>query len=191
MNFKLFNEDILKANLAVSSLIITSYELLQNTVINKIRDLLCVDFEFKDGEAKLIENEEYCKLKNQRHDELNGNKNLYVSSCKWLFDEQCISQADYLDLQEVRLYRNKLAHELPLFIVDDSYSIDISIFEKLQLLIIKIEKWWVINFEIPINPEYDKLQISDEDVSSGIIILMQHLASMVNAEISKLRDLKN
>jgi len=189
MPFKLLNDELVKANLSISSLIVTSYELLQSIVTNKIKYFLCVEYELIDGEMKLKESDDYLRIKNQKHPELNGSKNLYVSSCKWLLSEDCITEEDYHVLQEIRLYRNKLVHQLPNFIIDDNISIDILIFDKIKASIEKIEKWWILFFEIPVNPDFDNQEISEEDISSGIIILINYLSSMLDAEIARLREL--
>lgn len=190
MTFKLFNTDLVKSNLAISSLMITGYEVLQSTVINKIKSFMCMESEIVDGELVLIESTDYLSIKNEKHPELGGRKNIYVASCKWLLEQECISPMDYEMLQEVRKYRNELAHKLPNFIIDDSFVIDIKNFDKIQYLIGHIEKWWILTFEVPVNPDYDNIEVTKEDVTSGIIILMQHLESMMEVEITKLRELK-
>lgn len=53
-------------------------------------------------------------------------------------------------------------------------------FEVLVSLLRKIEVWWVVNFEIAINPDFDGQDIDEEGIVPGAVLSLQmliHVAS--------------
>ena len=49
-------------------------------------------------------------------------------------------------------------------------------------LLRKIETFWILNVEVPCNPEYDGKEISAKDVIPGPIIAMQMLMNEAHAQ---------
>jgi hypothetical protein len=37
----------------------------------------------------------------------------------------------------------------------------------------KVETWWIINFEVPINSDYDGIEVKEGDVFSMQVLLLQ------------------
>jgi hypothetical protein len=57
-------------------------------------------------------------------------------------------------------------------------------------LVVKIDKWWIKNFEIPINPNFDARNLSEEDldgVQSMSMIMMNLLISVADGKDDQLR----
>jgi len=48
----------------------------------------------------------------------------------------------------------------------------------------KIERWWILEFEIPVNPDFDGKKINEGDVQSGMTIFLDYLMLVANAEIN-------
>jgi hypothetical protein len=48
-------------------------------------------------------------------------------------------------------------------------------FHEMVALLTKVEKWWVLYFEIPTNPDFDGKQIDEEKVILGAILHLQIL----------------
>ena len=42
-------------------------------------------------------------------------------------------------------------------------------------LLHKIEKWWILNVEIPTNPDLDRMEISEEGIVPGQIMTLRLL----------------
>lgn len=189
---KFFNQDIIKSYLVISSLYITLYELLQNAFVNRLKGFICSECYFdENGELKFIENDEYKRLKNRKHPELENNKNEFYSCSKWCLENKIISEVEFGLIQEIRRHRNRIAHDLPRFLLDEKLNLDMSLFENCKQLLIKFEKHWVLEFEIPINSEFDGQDINENDISTGIISIVEYLVIIARNEIVKIQNLNN
>jgi len=185
---KLFNPVIIKRNLIRSSLYLTAFELLKYAVEQRTKNLLCF------GEA-MDENFEYSycqeyrdKIVNRRIPELNNNRNIYYASCLWLKESEIITEDDVEELQKIRLHRNKIGHEIPKLMIDSDHEINLDLFESIKRLLTKIEQWWIVEFEMPANPDYNNFDFDSLDmneVKSGNIILLNHLIDVVKEEFKK------
>lgn len=186
---KLLNPLNVKNNLIKSSLYLSAFELLKFSVENRLRDFLCSreemneDFEFKTSQ-------EYRDvIENRKISELGGNKNIYYSSCLWLKEMNAITHEEVLELQEIRKHRNKIAHQLPLLIVDSSHNIDSKLFDSMKKLLKKIEQWWIVEFEMEVNPQFyniDPKDINYDEIQSGNMILLDLIIESVGASEDKL-----
>jgi len=185
---KISNPNLLKSQLTVSSLYITGYEFLKNSIIEKLKGLICSNSKLSnEGKLIFIENSDYKKIKNKKHTALEGNSNEFYSCCEWYMDRGIISTFEFDELQKIRKFRNDIAHRLPELLIDDSKTFEIELFNSLLKFISKIEKYWVLEFEIPINPDYDNKEINEDEVSTGVIILMEYLVNIAKEEIENIK----
>ena len=123
---------------------------------------------------------------NRRIPALKNKKNTYYSSCLWLKENGVITEEEVEELHKVKLHRNKIAHELPKLLVDSDHEINIELFESINKLLTKIEQWWIVEFEMPVNPEFDNfdyVNVDMNEIKSGNIILLNHLIEVVKEEI--------
>jgi|LDZT01.1.fsa_nt_gi hypothetical protein len=75
-------------------------------------------------------------------------------------------------------YDVTLVHEIVDYITKESSVNPIPLFSKMIDLLNKIEKWWIVNVEIDINPDlYDK-EIDEEDITPGPLIMLRVLADI-------------
>jgi hypothetical protein len=95
-----------------------------------------------------------------------------------------ITKDDIDYLEQIRKHRNLIAHEPLRLLIDENVNINISLLKKSQQLLNKIEKWWIIEFEIPVNPDFDKMKIDENEVQSGTTIFLDYLMLVANAEIN-------
>jgi hypothetical protein len=61
--------------------------------------------------------------------------------------------------------------------------ISIGLLKRSHFLLSKIEKWWIIEFEIPSNPDFDGKEINSDEVSSGNVILMNYFMHVASEEV--------
>jgi hypothetical protein len=47
-------------------------------------------------------------------------------------------------------------------------------------LLRKIEVWWVVNFEIAINPDFDDQEIDQKDIMPGAVLSLQMLIQVAS-----------
>ncbi|TCP92093.1 hypothetical protein EDC44_1274 [Cricetibacter osteomyelitidis] len=135
----------LKENLISISLFITTFELFKKRIIDMPKVFFTDEFDKDKG--WLINQEEYAK------DVLVKSKSLIYASLFWFKELGAIEQRDISKFDEIKRHRNDLVHNLFEFISNTQKELDVEKFLDLIELFIKIEKWWIINFECEINPE--------------------------------------
>lgn len=161
------NPDILKSSLIIYSIFITVFEILKQQVIERIR------YFYVDGFVgdNLIINEKYNKEVLSRH------KNALYASLEWHLEKGIISKEDIELFHELRKQRNKLAHEMTTVIFEGNNDSIIVNLEKMINLLKKIELWWIMNVEIPTDPDIN-IDIDDMDIEHiipGSIMIIQLL----------------
>ncbi len=183
---KFFNPKEIKNNLIDASLYLSFYEMLNSVIVDKIADFF--NMEFKDG--KFITSEKYKDTIINR--KINGKTNIFLSSCLWLIDNGVISQDEYDLIIRIKEHRNRIAHDLPKFLFDSEYIIDKDLFNQIKNLTLKIEKWWIVEVEIPTNPDFDYLEIDIEKIVPGQEFFLDYIFKIANTNIDELeRFVKN
>jgi hypothetical protein len=81
-----------------------------------------------------------------------------------------------------------LAHQLFEVLTGQVESKHETQFEELVELLRKIEIWWVVNVEIPVNPDFDGQEIDDEGIASGTILLLQMLIEVASGNTELLEQ---
>lgn len=165
---------VIQERLIAVSLYITAYEMLKDSIIGRIKDFYCIGF---DAEG-LTMSPDYQK------NVLSLNKSPLYASLKWLQESEVISDQDLLIFEELRRLRNLLAHELPKHVFTGTETSIISSMQLLMDLLKKIEVWWVMNVEIPINPDYDGSEIDPDKVTPGPILMMQIMFEVLSGNES-------
>ena len=85
-----------------------------------------------------------------------------ISSSMWFQNNGAISADDIILLRGFRSHRNEIVHELPKFLGDAKSNVQHEYFIGMFYLVSKIDKWWIQNFEIPINSDFDNRNLSQE-----------------------------
>ena len=162
---KLLHPETLRTNLIALSLFITAFETFKARVIEKPETFFCDGFD------------EYgLKLGESYHSEvLSKNKNKLYASLLWLKDQGGIDQSDLDAFDSIRIHRNELAHDPLPFLASHERNFDISKFQLLVALLSKIEKWWVIYFELAINPEMLPEGADPDEIIPGPVWSLQLL----------------
>lgn len=169
---KFLNPENLKSNLMIASLYLASYELLKASVIDNIAGFFSTDY--IDG--KLIPTQQY-------HDEMKKrNKDSLKASLLWLVDMEAITPDEAEEIHGIRRHRNEIAHELPKLLIDSESNLHLEYFVRIRELLGKIELWWVRNFELPVNAEFDGMEIADSDIFPGRVVMLEYIISVVIAD---------
>jgi hypothetical protein len=188
---KITNQTLIKRNLLVASLFVTSFEMLKTSVQDRIQGFLCFNSSFNsEGELEYEISDDY---KNQVLERFIPNidrrkyrdYHLFYSSCLWLKDNNFINQSEINELEKIRKHRNLISHNPLKLLVDDNININVSLLKKSQELLTKIEKRWIIEFEIPVNPDFDGHEIDESQVQSGTSIFLDYLMEIADDEINK------
>lgn len=164
------NPDVLRTRLIRCSIFITVFESLKDSLITRIRDFYCIGFD-KDG---LTTHPDY------KREVLARNKSKLYASLSWMIERKAIDQSDINVFDRIKACRNKIAHELLEIVASARMPSDFdNCFQDMIDFLNKIEVWWIKNVEIPCNPDFDEVEVSDEEIVPGsmlILSMMQQIA---------------
>ncbi|SOB75340.1 hypothetical protein SAMN04488490_0920 [Marinobacter sp. LV10R510-11A] len=157
------NPDVLRPKLISASIYLAAFELLKDAIIERIETF------FTDGygpEGNVV-SPEYEK------EVLSIHKSRVRASLEWLKEQDAISDQDIDAFNSIRTCRNDVAHEMPKFLVGDVAVNFSQQFELMVTLLRKIEVWWIVNFEIPISPEFRDMEIDESGIVPGPLMTLQ------------------
>ena len=176
---KFFDSDGIKSNLVRTSLYLFSYELLKNSIVDKIKDFYMVGFDANE----YIYSEDYNKKVVNR--KIKGKQNIYLSSLLWLEESGAISKYDVEELSNLREYRNTVAHNVDRILTDSDFNLDITKEQRIFEFIRQIELWWIREVEIPTNPDYDGSEINDDEIISGKEVFYTYIKNISDELLKK------
>lgn len=168
---KLANPQVLQHNLIVASLYLVAFELLQTSIVDR-------PGAFFASEVKLTDSG---RIKGKPTARYTANvlsldpKHPFNASCLWLVSMGAISEDERLQIEAIRRHRNEVAHELPIFVVEADRVIDLGRLEQIRALLLKIERWWVLEVDVPTNPDFDGQTITAEDISPGPVLFLDFI----------------
>ncbi len=187
---KLTNPATIKKNLLVASLFVTAFEMLKSSIEDKIRGFLCEVTGFNEkGEITTTVTPAYREAILDRNIvEVTNKKSdfqIFYASCLWFKDIEAITEDDVTDLQAIRQHRNLIAHQPVRLLVDDAVEVNLELLKKAHDLLNKIDKWWILEIEIPTNGEYDaNYSIDESNVDSGMTLLLNYFMEVASDEIA-------
>ena len=165
---KFLNPDAIKSNLILSALYLAAYELLKDAIIDNIRDFF--SFEYRNGKA--IPDRQY------EDEVIRVHKDLLYASCLWLSHNDVITESEVEEIKNIRRHRNQVAHELPKLLSDADLNLNTRYFLRIRELLEKIEVWWVKNVEIPVNSDFDGVDVNEKDIRPGRVIALDYVISV-------------
>lgn len=145
----LVNKDYLQDNLTFASLFIALYENMTDYVVSSVRDFLC-DISVKGGKKFCKETDEYSRQIRKRVVDDKGNRDITKASFLWLIDNGAIATDDFDKFLQIKLVRNKYAHELSEVIMSGITENEIVLLLDMHSLYRKISRWFFIEIEAPI-----------------------------------------
>jgi hypothetical protein len=171
----MYDQNHLRPFLVTASLYITAFELLKDSINKRIEDFFLVGTKCRNHDRQKEYDVEMRPYREKHKDK--KDKKTYAS-LDWLIGVGAISEEDVKKYDGVRSFRNEIAHEmLELMNVDTADNLEkmnqhfITMLELLR----KIETFWILNVDIPCNPEYDGKNISAKDVFPGPMLAMEML----------------
>jgi hypothetical protein len=136
---------VLRINMLSAVIFIISYELLKDSIVDNLREFFWKGI----NDGKEIIDERY------DNEVLTLDKNQLYASIKWLKGRDIISEEDIMVFNKIKALRNDFAHKLPKYLEEGMPEEMPDLFSKLISLINKIERWWIINFDLEIGPHYE------------------------------------
>ena len=204
---KLFTPEILRTNLLLSSLYLTSYEILKVAIIEGVKDFFIDQTPITDDDEKellksvdpkLVERfrESYEKEVSEYEKEIgisidDRDKLGLIPSCKWLQRQDALSEEEVDEIRLIRDHRNEIAHELPGLLVGEGFDIELEHFQRIRALIHKIDVFWARNdvmFDANTLDEVDIQDVSDDEIVS---IRGAMLTLITNTVVDYLNEIMN
>lgn len=160
---KFLNPEIVRNKLILSSLFIAAFEMLKDCIEERIRDF------FTDGfdKSEVLINEKH------KTEVLSLNRSPTYASLIWLRNNNIIDDEDIKEFKKAKDIRNKFAHETYHYLSKDIINDPVHMFSKITELMLKIEKWWIINTEIPTDPEFYEKEIDEDSIIPGRIFVLR------------------
>jgi hypothetical protein len=162
------NPDVLRPNLIIASIYITAFELLKRTIVDHIKSFYASEWD-KNGPRISPD---------YRSEILSKNRSPVYASLQWLRENHAIDDIDIAIFDRIKRCRNDLAHEI-LTMLANGLPSDLSArFFDMVGLIDKVEKWWIVNVEIPTNPDFDGQEVDESTILSGPIMSLRLLTDV-------------
>lgn len=165
---RLLDPAIVKPSLFLATMFIATFEILKNSIIDRIKDF------FSDGWSE----EGSTQSPDYEAKVLALHKSPVYASLKWLHEIHAITDDDLKIYERLKKTRNLLAHQLFEVVTGQEESNHTDEFPVLVELLRKIEVWWVVNVEIPTNPDYSDTEIDEEGIVPGSILSLQILVQV-------------
>ncbi|MBK7656430.1 MAG: hypothetical protein IPJ18_16650 [Betaproteobacteria bacterium] len=167
---RFLDPEVVRPSLFLATMFITTFEILKNSIVDRIRDFYLIGW---SEEGNTVSPEYTAKV-------LSRNKSAVYASLNWLLERQAIDDSDLVTFDQLKKTRNLLAHKLFDVVTGQAESPHESQFSALVELLRKIEVWWVVNLEIPINPDYADEEIDEAGVVPGAILSLQMLLQVAS-----------
>ena len=170
------NPDVVRQKLTKVGLFMVAHELLVGCIKDRPRCFFAD--EFRDGipvTSKKYKVEVLALDPKGKSDPVRG-------GTEWLKRMSVIDKADGIAIREVTDVRNRMAHELGDIVMGGGMPDMAGHLLKLLGLIKKIERWWVVNVEVPTNPDFDGEHVDEGGVMSGSEIVMSILWDVAMGE---------
>lgn len=155
---------------------IVTFEMLKDSAIDRLRDFYAIGF---DQNGTTIASEYQEKV-------LNRHRSPLYASFDWLREHGALDQVELYRFEELKRTRNKLVHELFAVVTGQTESDHSTRLDELVSLLRKIEVWWVMNLEVPTNPDYDGQEVDESGIVPGSILALQMLVEVASGNTSLL-----
>lgn len=179
---KFLEPENLKNNLIFVSLYVATFESFKDYVIDEVKMFYQVGYQ-NGQELFDPDYDNLVKSKDKKH--------IDNASLLWFVEMEAINMEDFESYKILRQYRNKLSHELMSLLFDGLPEELPKMFLILIQLRVKIEKWWILNLDIPTNSEHDHKEINESDIITSSQIFNQIIFDMLSGDEKKANFYKN
>ena len=177
---RLLDPDQLRPRMLAAGLVLAAFETLKDAIVDRIKSFFTHTWSRENGPEI---DEEYQK------DVLSRNRSPVYASLQWLKEMKAIDDEDLSAFEAIKGARNKLAHELIQFLLQDTDVSEFELyFDLCSALLHKIEAWWIINVDIATDPDlHDKEPVPDQVFSmSQVVLQVMRDVALGNEEESRL-----
>jgi hypothetical protein len=162
---RLLDKDVLKENLAKAGLYVLAYEMLKDAIIDRPKGF------FTMGRPT---DEHYKEVVLNLHP-----RNTLIASLRWWQQAGVLTEQEFQDFLQLREHRNEIAHTLPNLLLKPDVQIDERKLVTIYQLLVKVDRWWLMEIEIPCNEDFDGQEIDPSEVQSGYMNFLGYLISVL------------
>ncbi|WP_300753368.1 hypothetical protein [Janthinobacterium sp.] len=167
---RFLDPNVVRPSLFLAAMFITTFEILKDSIVDNIREFYADGF---DEHGAKIGPEYKSKV-------LSKNKSTLYASLQWLHESGAIDNEDLATFETLKETRNVLAHQLFAVVTGQVESSHETQFDSLVALLRKIGVWWVVNVELPTNPDFDGKEIDEEGIVPGAVLSLQMLIQVAS-----------
>lgn len=167
---RFLDPDVVRPSLFLATMFITTFEILKDSIVDDIRGFYTDGF---DEHGPTVGPDYQSEV-------LSKNKKPLYASLQWLRENDAIDDEDLATFEKLRNTRNLLAHQLFAVVTGQVESAHEAQFDSLVALLRKIGVWWVVNVEIPTNPDFDGQEIYEEGIVPGTVLSLQMLIQVAS-----------
>ena len=162
---RFLDPDVVRPSLFMATMFITTFEILKDSIVTRIRDFYSDGF---NENGQTVSPQYEAKV-------MSRNKSAVYASLNWLHESQAIDDEDLKIFERLKKTRNLVAHQLFEVVTGQAESNHTADFPVLVKLLRKIEVWWVVNVEVPTNPDFSEEEIDEQGIVPGAILSLQML----------------
>ena len=161
---RFLDPEMVRPSLFMAAMFITAFEILKDSIVSDVREFYTNGF---DESGPTVGDEYQIKV-------LSRNRSPLYASLQWLRENGAIGDEDLAIFEKLKLTRNQLAHELFAVVTGQVESAYEAQFTDLVTLLRKIGVWWVVNVEVPTNPDFNGQEGIDEaNIVPGTALVLQ------------------
>ena len=159
----LLNPSILRTNLIVVALYIAAFELLHDSIVERLREFYARPC---DTTSKPVPGPDY------EGEVLVGRKKVLPASLAWLKKKAVIDETDIENFEKAKKLRDDLTHEMGRMLWKGVPADLPARFSEMVSLLDKIELWWTVNVDVA-DPEQVDVGAIVPGKSLGLRLLME------------------
>jgi hypothetical protein len=163
---RLLSASVLKENLAEAGLYMLAYECLVYSLVQRPKKWFTMCGTSSDDRYRA----EILDLDPSSH---------FVASCLWFQKMGVLTAEEVNEIRRIRKHRTDIAHEPIKVLLDTEIQVDKAKLLSIYSLLSKIDRWWLSEFEIPANPDFDNAYIDPAEVRSGNMEFLSYLIRVV------------
>ncbi|MDD2199560.1 MAG: hypothetical protein PHE08_07540 [Bacteroidales bacterium] len=182
-----FDPEKLNSNLIFISLFIALYENFKFSIINHIKSFYLEDTKNNKDDSEMYDNE-VLKLSGK------SKNRIIEGSLIWLKKNSVINDDDISNFIRLTDMRNKIVHEMMHTIAVGLPNEIYGLYTTMLDLYEKIEKWWIIEVEICINPDITenmRNSVKPDNIQPGSILITKIMSEVALTNTPKYRDMLN
>lgn len=167
------NPNVMRRRFATAGLFIAAHEMLESAIKDPLLEFYSNSWTATEGWkiGPKYRSEVLALDPKGKFDALRG-------STAWLLQSGAIDDSDVQIMREIKDTRNIFAHELSA-VLSGQRSLDFDVlFPKLVSIIIKIERWWIVNVDLEIDQDL-AAQVTDPDEIMPGTWAMLHVMELV------------